>query len=86
MKRFIQGCAYNESIGAFDVVNNNKATVYSLESAAEKVLEYLDDVEVESVFVFLPNCEEVEFDVNDFWNTHKIIAKLKTYMQRNRNY
>lgn len=97
MKKYIQastpdseeyvvfGCEYIPEQGYFDVVNNNKTTVYDLDSAAEKVLEYLDDPAVEAAFVYLPNAEEVEFDVAEGWTKNRVLLKLKAYMKRNRN-
>lgn len=82
---FVTGCEYLPEQGYFDVVNNLRTTVYNIEDAADKVLEYLDDPSVESAFVFLPNAEEVEFDVAESWTKRRIELKLKVYMKRNRN-
>lgn len=74
----VSGTAYSEATGAYEIVNNNSGVVPNVAEAADQVLEYLEDPDVESVFVFTPNCKEIEFDNSRSWQYKSVLYKIES--------
>lgn len=73
----VSGTAYSDATGAYEIVNNNYGVVPNVAEAADQVLAYLEDPDVESVFVFTPNCKEIEFDNSRSWNYKSVLFKIE---------
>ena len=68
----IDACAYNDEEAVFERVDNLHACVDDVDYAADLVLYYLQDEEVESVFVN----GTIEFDASDFWTKAEVLSKI----------
>jgi hypothetical protein len=71
-KYSVTGCIYNESEGYFEEIDNLSTCVPDIETAVDKVLEYLENDAVESVFVN----GKIEFDSSDYWSRLEIMSKI----------